>query len=47
MKHGKGKWRRFKQEQGCNKYEGNYEYDIKHGFGIFYWKSGNVYKGEY
>ena len=33
--------------QECNQYEGSYENDLKNGFGVFKWSSGNVYKGRY
>lgn len=47
LKHGKGKWKRDKNDQSCNQYEGDYENDMKSGFGIYRWKSGNLYKGRY
>jgi len=30
-----------------DKYEGEYNSDKKHGYGIFTWSSGNMYKGNY
>jgi len=30
-----------------DKYEGEYIADKKHGYGIFSWAAGNVYKGHY
>lgn len=30
-----------------DKYEGEYKSDKKHGYGIFSWASGNIYKGNY
>ena len=28
-------------------YDGFYEFDKKHGYGEFYWESGNKYRGNY
>jgi hypothetical protein len=47
MKHGKGVWRKNRNEPTSNKYEGNYMWDKKHDYGEFFWTSGNVYKGNY
>ena len=47
LKHGKGKWRKDINEASSNSYEGEYQYDKKHGFGVFSWHSGNQYKGNY
>ncbi|CAI2360757.1 unnamed protein product [Moneuplotes crassus] len=47
FKHGKGKWKKDKKDQNCNQYEGDYENDLKNGFGHYKWKSGNEYKGKY
>lgn len=30
-----------------DKYEGEYLGDKKHGYGIFAWATGNIYKGHY
>jgi hypothetical protein len=30
-----------------DKYEGEYNADKKHGYGIFTWSTGNIYKGNY
>ena len=47
MKHGKGKWRSNKDNQNCNTYDGEYANDLKQGYGVFKWTSGNIYEGEY
>lgn len=55
MKHGKGKWKKKSndyQENGdtikkFNMYDGYYEHDKKHGYGEFFWESGNKYRGNY
>ncbi|CAI2359156.1 unnamed protein product [Moneuplotes crassus] len=47
FKHGKGKWKKDKNDQECNQYDGEYENDVKNGFGGYKWKSGNEYKGRY
>ena len=31
----------------CNSYEGMYQLDKKHGYGVFEWESGNRYEGNY
>jgi hypothetical protein len=46
MKHGKGKWKRGKGKN-LNEYDGKYQKDKKHGYGVFVWSNGNIYKGEY
>lgn len=46
LKHGKGKWRRSK-DNNSNQYEGEYKGDKKNGYGEFTWASGNQYKGGY
>lgn len=38
---------RINNDQDCNQYEGEYENDLKDGFGVYKWKSGNIYKGRY
>lgn len=48
LKHGKGRWKSGLGAVGSiNQYEGDYESDKKHGYGVFMWASGNLYKGEY
>jgi len=36
-----------KSSGNSDKYEGEYCEDRKHGYGIFSWASGNIYKGNY
>jgi hypothetical protein len=38
---------RINNDQACNQYEGDYESDLKEGYGVYKWKSGNIYKGSY
>lgn len=38
---------RINNDQDCNQYEGEYENDLKDGFGVYKWKSGNIYRGRY
>lgn len=47
LKHGKGRWKSGAGVANVNSYDGDYQYDKKHGHGIFQWASGNTYKGEY
>ena len=51
MKHGHGKWKKKQADElgnaKCNSYEGMYEQDKKHGYGVFEWESGNRYEGNY
>jgi hypothetical protein len=48
QKHGKGKWKKRQDDRSiCNQYEGYYEMDKKHGYGVFQWESGNKYSGNY
>ena len=51
QKHGKGKWRKQPsdpvEKTRSNQYDGHYEMDKKHGFGVFQWESGNKYTGNY
>jgi len=47
MKHGKGVWRKNKNDVTSNKSVGQYQNDKKHGYGEFFWTSGNNYKGNY
>ena len=46
MKNGKGKWRKD-GAPNSNNYAGAFEGDVKHGYGVFVWESGNYYKGYY
>lgn len=34
-------------ELAFNEYDGEYENDVKWGYGVYKWKSGNIYKGKY
>ncbi len=51
LKHGHGKWKKKQADEfgntKCNSYEGLYENDKKHGWGVFEWESGNRYEGNY
>ena len=47
MKHGKGTWKKSSKIVNCNRFIGNYSEDKKHGYGEFFWESGNYYKGNY
>jgi hypothetical protein len=47
LKEGKGTWRKHKDDLKSNRYTGGYLHDKKHGYGEFYWMSGNIYKGNY
>lgn len=46
LRHGNGKWKK-KNTPNCNTYQGEFFGDAKHGYGVFNWESGNVYKGMY
>ena len=35
------------QKNRFNQYDGYYEMDKKHGYGVFQWESGNKYQGNY
>lgn len=35
------------QEKGKNKYEGDWNHGMKHGFGIFIWADGSKYEGNF
>ncbi|CDW85222.1 UNKNOWN [Stylonychia lemnae] len=47
LKHGVGVWKKNKDDITGHRFEGEYQYDRKHGYGEFYWQSGNIYKGSY
>jgi len=49
LKNGKGKWKKkIEDNQKINNmYEGEYQGDMKNGYGEFFWISGNKYKGAY
>ena len=47
MKNGRGKWKKDEHSVICNRFYGDYLNDLKHGYGEFYWESGDVYKGAY
>lgn len=46
LKCGIGRWRKAKIPN-TNMYEGQYSNNMKHGFGIFKWNTGNIYIGHY
>lgn len=41
MRNGKGIWR--SNNNHGDTYEGEYENDMKHGYGIYYWANGSSY----
>ena len=45
MKHGEGIW--IKGNLQKHLYEGSYKNDHKHGYGVYEWPSGNIYKGNF
>jgi hypothetical protein len=47
LKHGQGKWIKFRNDPTSNSYEGSYLFDQKDGFGTFKWHSGNTYQGNF
>ena len=46
FKDGSGKWKKDARPN-CNQYDGHFKQDMKHGYGVFSWESGNSYEGEY
>ena len=49
MKQGKGRWekRDTDTDEVLVYYEGEYLKDVKEGYGVYRWASGNIYKGYY
>lgn len=41
MRNGKGAW--ISGGKPCDSYEGEYENDMKHGFGLYKWANGSSY----
>lgn len=45
MRNGKGIWR--SNNNHGDTYEGDYENDMKHGYGIYHWANGSSYEGNF